>query len=344
MLDQEDQDEGISPSPLKRHPWALHMGPSNIPIQRPLRRAQLHGSTSMPDISAEASGEEPMQESLKVSMPAWLREPSKQARHRPHGAAVRSEASDQHSWRPSPGEPSGPDSQEQWSPGPSALNNDDMDPPMQPEAAAEGSAPQVSEPGAAAEQGGSGSGGSAEDDPQEPQDFHSLAHIPRFARLASKTVDRIVSQQPIQHPTARPNNEAQGTLEAAPEHGLKNDGRPHLEGLAPSSQQPNRGIGRGKAQTQRVQQHKHAEAPRFVAAQNQGGGNKSDAVPADGRHQTAAGAGPAQMMPSSQAGAARKTGLGRGRGRGSRNAGKGRSTMTKRATAPKAFGQFVCGA
>ena len=339
LLDQGDQDEGVyqSPSPLRRHPWALNMGVRRWPTRRQARQHQLHGSTSLPDNPAAAPGEEPLHDSSRSLLPSWLHEASNQVSRRPHGAAVRSEASDQHSWRPSPGKPSGPDSQEQWSPGPSALDHADMDPRMQPEAASEGSVPAGSKPGAAAVRGGPGSGGSAEDDPQEPQDFHSLAHIPRFARLASRTVDRIAAQQPIQHPTAMPNTGAQVSQQAAPDHAPRHDGHPHLGGFQTDAQWPH--WDRSRPQAQRVQQHENSGACGLAAAQDPGQGAQLDAAPANGRHQTSAEAGPGPAL-LSQRGAAR---TGRGRGRGSRTVGKGRSTMTKRAAAPEAFGQFVCG-
>ncbi|KAK9820784.1 hypothetical protein WJX74_002931 [Apatococcus lobatus] len=332
--EEADQDGGMSPSPLRRHPWALDMASSRLTTQRPPRRAQLHISLPRPDTPAQPS-REPLDDSSGSLLPSWLHGPRKQ-HHQNLPAATRSDPSDQHSLRLAQSAPL-----LEHVAGPSAMESKDRHPALQPEALAAASAPEASQPGAEPALGGPGSSGSDETGSQGPQDFHSLAHIHRFAKLAGRTVDRVASQHPISCNIAKPKHKSY-IQEYAPVQKLRQnakDEQPQQQtpgGSWTQAQHPNQG--RAKSVHQRGQQHDIGESPGLVPVGDPGEDLQPHAAHAQIRSQAA----PGTARPPSHHKKAAQHGLGQDRGcRGVLAKGASRP---KQAAASKAFRQFACGA
>ncbi len=195
------QGEAGLPSPLRRHPWAwtrdqtpLH-GKQTDPQKRPT--ASLPASTGLIESSGlftsppDASSE---------GLTSWLGSPER-LHHQPAGPSASGSLSNQLSLRHA-----GRFHSRSPAAAPSALDSREAAESLGLEAVAAAAqaplgAPVLPTVRPLSGNGHGASGGSSEDDtgPQGPQDFHSLAHIHRYARLADRAVGRVASQQPMQN-------------------------------------------------------------------------------------------------------------------------------------------------
>ncbi len=233
---QEDGSVSLSPSPLRPHPWACAMESKRQRTHPRPQHKLVHTQLTLPKSDQQSSvlqGRQPPHEDTSTGIPSWLegssafdlpahqytaasasdRSPSDQlslrhadeqeadakgglGRPDPQDWALPEEAAQAGAARGdmplhhAQQSPQGPQDQLR---SPSNLRGG---PISHPDMEAEG-APDNG-PSDHGHQPESPSSGSAGDDQEGPQDFHSLAHMRRFARLAERTVAQVASQLPRQ--------------------------------------------------------------------------------------------------------------------------------------------------